>query len=134
VDPFAVIMLGGTAGVVIALLLLGRFYPGSGADVLDWKPTRSPETEAQNDVDELEQLMEVANRRRRRLGQAELTEDTLDQLVQEDAQERTTRSEEYLADLEIEQMLDVKNKRRAAKGLPPISVEEYKARIQGGQL
>lgn len=133
-DPFAVIMLGGTAGVVIALLLLGRFYPGSGADVLDWKPTRSPETEAQNDVDELEQLMAVANRRRRRLGQAELTEDTLDQLVQEDAQERTTRSEEYLADLEIEQMLDVKNKRRAAKGLPPISVAEYKARIEGGQL
>lgn len=133
-DPFAVIMLGGTAGVVIALLLLGRFYPGSGADVLDWKPTRSPETEAQNDVDELEQLMEVANRRRRRLGQVELTEDTLDQLVVESSQERTRRSEEYLADMEIEQMLDVKNKRRAAKGLPPITVAEYKARIEGGQL
>lgn len=133
-DPFAVIMLGGTAGVVIALLLLGRFYPGSGADVLDWKPTRSPETEAQNDVDELEQLMAVANRRRRRLGQVELTEDTLDQLVVESSQERTRRSEEYLADLEIEQMLDVKNKRRAAKGLPPITVAEYKARIEGGQL
>lgn len=127
-------MLGGTAGVVIALLLLGRFYPGSGADVLDWKPTRSPETEAQNDVDELEQLMAVANRRRRRLGQAELTEDTLDQLVVESTAERTRRSEEYLADVEIEQMLAVKNTRRAAKGLPPITVAEYKARIEGGQL
>ena len=127
-------MLGGTAGVVIALYLLGVYYPGNGSDVVDWKPTRSAETEAQNDVDELEQLMEVANRRRRRLGQAELTEDTLDQLVQEDAQERTKRSEDYLADIEIEQMLDVKNKRRAAKGLPPITVAEYKARIEGGQL
>ncbi len=127
-------MLGGTAGVVIALLLLGRFYPGSGADVLDWKPTRTPETEAQNDVDELEQLMAVANRRRRRLGQAELTEDTLDQLVAESSAERTRRSEEYLADIEIEQMLEVKNKRRAAKGLAPITVAEYKARIEGGQL
>ena len=133
-DPFAVIMLGGTAGAVVALYALGRVYPGSGADVLDWKPTRSPETEAQNEVDELAQLMEVANRRRRRLGQAELTEDTLDQLVVESTAERTKRSEEYLADVEIEQMLDVKNKRRAAKGLPPITVAEYKARIEGGQL
>ncbi|PTL56322.1 hypothetical protein [Paraconexibacter algicola] len=133
-DPFAVIMLGGSAGVVVALYLLGRFYPGSGADVVDWKPTRSPEVEAQNDIDDLEALMQVANRRRRRLGQQELTEDTLDQLVQESSAERTRRSEEYLADLEIEQMLEVKNRRRAAKGLPPISAEEYRARIEGDEL
>ncbi|WP_372788482.1 hypothetical protein [Paraconexibacter sp.] len=130
-DPFAVIMLGGTAGLVLALYLLGRMYPGSGADVLDWQPTRSPETEAQNDVDELEQLMAVANRRRRRLGQEELTEDNLDQLVQESSAERTRRSEEYLVDLEIEQMVEAKNARRRAKGLPEITVQEYKQQIEG---
>src|SRR5205085_11504834 len=31
VDPFAAIMLGGVALLVIALVLLGRFYPGSGS-------------------------------------------------------------------------------------------------------
>src|SRR3954447_12335084 len=47
-DPFAVIMLGGTALIVIALMLIGAFHPRSGADVLRWRPTRSPEVEAQN--------------------------------------------------------------------------------------
>ena len=44
----------------------GVFYPGSGAEVLDWNPTRSPELEAQNEIDDLEQMREAANRRRRR--------------------------------------------------------------------
>ena len=30
-DPFAAIMLGGVALLLVVLLLLGRFYPGSGA-------------------------------------------------------------------------------------------------------
>ena len=42
-DPFAAIMLGGVLLLLVALLLLGRFYPGSGARQLDWRPTRSPE-------------------------------------------------------------------------------------------
>ncbi len=132
-DPFAVIMLGGTAGLVVALYLLGRAYPGSGADVLDWKPTRSAETEAQNDIDELDQLMDVANRRRRRLGQPEITQDTLDQLVQESSEERTRRSEEYLADVEIEELVEHRNRRLRAKGLPEMTVEEYKAKIEEEQ-
>jgi len=133
VDPFAVIMLGGTAGLVVALYLLGRAYPGSGADVLDWKPTRSAETEAQNDIDELDQLMEAANRRRRRLGQPLITADTLDELVQESSQERTRRSEEYLADLEITELVEHRNRRLRAKGLPELTVEEYKAMIEEEQ-
>jgi multisubunit Na+/H+ antiporter MnhB subunit len=41
VDPFVVIIFGGVAGLVIALLLLGWLAPGSGAQQLDWRPTRS---------------------------------------------------------------------------------------------
>jgi hypothetical protein len=33
--------------LVGVLLLVGHFYPGSSADLVDWKPTRSPEVEAE---------------------------------------------------------------------------------------
>jgi hypothetical protein len=87
VDPFAAIMLGGVALLVVALLLLGRFYPGSGAQQLDWRPTRSPEVEVQNEIDDLDQMREAVNRRRRARGEAELTEAELHARVAEDQAE-----------------------------------------------
>jgi hypothetical protein len=131
VDPFAVIILGGTAGLVLALYLLGRFYPGSGADQIDWKPTRSVEAEIQNEIDDLDQMLEAANERRRRRGQAELTEEGLRSEINADLGDKVKRREDYLAELEIVQMLEVKNERRRAKGLPELTVEDYKARIEG---
>jgi hypothetical protein len=77
VDPFAVIMLGGVAALVIALLLLGRFYPGSGADQLDWRPTRSADLEVANEIDDLDQMREAVNRKRRARGQPDLTDEDL---------------------------------------------------------
>src|SRR3954452_19342583 len=59
-DPFAAIMLGGTALLVIALMLIGAFHPRSGADVLRWRPTRSPEVEAQNEIDDVDQMLAPA--------------------------------------------------------------------------
>jgi hypothetical protein len=84
VDPFAAIMLGGVLLLLVALLLLGRFYPGSGAQQLDWRPTRSPELEVQNDIDDMDQMREAVNRRRRARGEAELTEHDLRERVAED--------------------------------------------------
>jgi hypothetical protein len=129
-DPFAVIMLGGVGGAFIALYLLGRFYPGSGTDAIRWQPTRTPEQDVQNEIDDLDQMLEAANRRRRRLGKPELTEDTVAAELQEATAEHVKRREEYLAELEVEQMLAIKNKRRARKGLPPITAEEFKASLE----
>jgi hypothetical protein len=84
VDPFAAIMLGGVLLLLVALLLLGRFYPGSGAQQLDWRPTRSPELEVQNEIDDMDQMREAVNRRRRARGEAELTEHDLRERVAED--------------------------------------------------
>jgi hypothetical protein len=77
VDPFALIMLGGVGALVVVLLAIGRFYPGSGADQLDWRPARSPEREVANELEDLEQTREAVNRRRRARGEAELTEEDL---------------------------------------------------------
>ena len=66
------------------LLLVGHFYPGSGADLLDWKPTRSYETEVQLEADDVQQMLDAQNEMRRRRGAPELTRDELDQKVAED--------------------------------------------------
>ncbi|MCW3015725.1 MAG: hypothetical protein JWO02_2817 [Solirubrobacterales bacterium] len=131
-DPFAVIILGGVGGVIVACLLLGRFYPGNGSDVLDWRPTRSPEVEAQNEVDDLQQMLEAANRRRRRRGEPELTEASMRRSVAENVRESHARSDDYMADQEIAQMLEVKNRRRKAKGLPEISAEDFRRELEAG--
>ena len=90
-DPFAAIMLGGVALLVIALVLLGHFYPGSGAEQLDWRPTRSAELEVQNDIDDLAQMREAINVRRRARGDRELTEEEVQARVAEDLRERIER-------------------------------------------
>ena len=40
-------MIVALAALIGAFLMIGKLYPGSGADVIDWKPTRSPEVEAE---------------------------------------------------------------------------------------
>lgn len=68
-------MTGGLAVFVVALLLIGRYYPGSGADVLDWKPARSPERALQDELDDVAQMLEAQNELRRRRGLPDRTED-----------------------------------------------------------
>lgn len=125
------IMLGIVGGLVAGLVLLGLFHPRTGAEALDWRPTRSAEQEIQNEIDDLDQMLEAANARRRRRGEPELTEAGLRASVGVDLAESIKRREDHLADLEVAQMLDAKNARRRAKGLPEITVEEYRAKIAG---
>src|SRR4051812_14631210 len=43
---FMFVTLGAIGVIVLLLVLIARAYPGSGADLVDWKPTRSHELEA----------------------------------------------------------------------------------------
>jgi hypothetical protein len=72
------------AFMIGVLLLVGHFYPGSSADLVDWKPTRSPEVEVQNEIDDIRQMMEAQNEMRRRRGAPEMTEAELQAKVAED--------------------------------------------------
>jgi hypothetical protein len=128
-DPFAVIMTVIVGGLLVILLLLGFFYPGSGARQLDWKPTRSAEVEVQNEIDDLDQMLEAANERRRRRGAEELTEEDLHAQVREDQRESVRRRDDYMAELEIAQMLDRVNERRREKGEPEQTLDELKAEL-----
>lgn len=78
----------GTLGIIAfmigVLLVVGHFYPGSSAGLVDWVPTRSPEVEAQNEIDDIRQMMEAQNEMRRRRGAPEMTEEELHRGVAED--------------------------------------------------
>jgi hypothetical protein len=76
--------LGILAFMVGVLLIVGHYYPGSSADLVDWVPTRSPEVEVQNEIDDLRQMMEAQNEMRRRRGAPEMTEEELHASVAED--------------------------------------------------
>jgi uncharacterized protein YkwD len=80
--------LGVLAFIVGVLVLVGHFYPGSSADLVDWKPTRSPAVEAQNEIDDVRQMLEAQNEMRRRRGAPELSEAEVHAGVAEDQELR----------------------------------------------
>lgn len=67
-------------------LAIGKYHPVSGAEVLDWKPTRSPQVEAELELEDVDQMLEAQNERRRASGRAERTEDDISMQVHEDRQ------------------------------------------------
>jgi hypothetical protein len=91
--------------IVLVLVLLARAYPGSGADLVDWKPTRSHEVEAQLEVDDVQQMIAAQNEYRRKRGAEEITEEDAERMAREDEaiRERARRSYEgRLGELEDE--------------------------------
>ena len=143
-DPLVLIMTAVIGGLLVWLIFLGLYHPRSGADVLQWRPTRSPELEAQNEVDDLEQMLQAANDRRRARGEAELTEEMLQARVLEDRREQNELRAAYLATnddessenvaADIAQMLARVNEGRRRRGEPEWSLAEYRARLDVDSL
>ena len=92
---FIFLTLGMLALIVGALLVIGHFYQGSSADLVDWKPTRSPEVEAQNEIHDLQQMLEAQNEMRRRRGAPEIDEGALRAEVEEEELERLRRGDPF---------------------------------------
>jgi hypothetical protein len=77
--------------LVLALIVAGlvrSFQDHSVRELLDWKPTRSPEVEAQNEVDDVRQMIEAQNEYRRKRGAKEITEADVQRQAAEDQQLR----------------------------------------------
>jgi hypothetical protein len=102
---FILVSAGMIAFIVLCLVLLARAYPGSGADLVDWKPTRSHEVEAQLEIDDVQQMIAAQNEYRRKRGAAEITEEDAERMAREDEaiRERARRSyDDKLGELEDE--------------------------------
>jgi hypothetical protein len=92
VDLFPLIVIGGIAVAVGLLVLLARLYPGTGADLLDWGPSRSYEHEIELEMQDVDQMIEAQNAYRRKRGERELTEDEIRENVARDEVRRLSDS------------------------------------------
>ncbi len=92
-DGFAWLTVGSLIVVVLIFLAIGKWYPGSGAEQVDWKPTRSIETEIELELDDVDQMLEANNARRRASGRAEISEDGLRAEVAAEERRLRERSE-----------------------------------------
>jgi hypothetical protein len=78
-----------TLGLLVLLFLImvaltRAFERNRVADIIDWKPTRSPEVEAQNEVDDVRQMIEAQNAYRRKRGVPEISEEDVERQARED--------------------------------------------------
>ena len=87
-DAFTVVFGGTLAFFVITVVLLGIFSQRSPREYLDWKPTRSPEAEAQNELDDVAQMIEAQNELKRRRGAPEISEEEIQRRVRDDEAEK----------------------------------------------
>jgi hypothetical protein len=68
---FLAMALGFPLVILLLALVGGYLYRGHDAEILDWKPTRSPETEARLHSGEIDQMLTTLNELRRRRGAPE---------------------------------------------------------------
>lgn len=125
VDPFAAIIFGGLAVIVICVWLLGRYYPGSGLEQVGLRSAREiVETREELEAEDLKQMLDAHNVRRRAQGLGPVTVDEMELRVAAELAEQRRRRDSYLADWELDQLLEVTNRRRRARGLPARTPEQ----------
>jgi hypothetical protein len=95
---FALFVVGAFIVLVGVLVAIGRYYPGTGAEQLDWRPTRSHEDEVRLELEDIDQMLELHNERRRRSGRPEITEEDVRAEVEVEERERRHRSHAYRAE------------------------------------
>ena len=81
--------------IVLLLVLLARAYPGSGADLVDWRPTRSYEDEARLETEDVQQMIDAQNEMRRRRGKPELKRSDVSRMAREDQEIRERQRRSY---------------------------------------
>jgi hypothetical protein len=68
---FLVMVIGGPLLILLLAMLAAALYRGTYATLLDWRPTRSPQREAELQHDELDQMLAAQNHYRRKRGAPE---------------------------------------------------------------
>ena len=124
-DPFAAVMLGGLALVIVAMWLVGRFYPGSGLEQLGLRSAREiVETREALEADDLDQMLRAHNARRAARGERTVTAQDVELDLARERHDQERRRRAYVADRELGQLLEATNRRRRARGLPERTSEQ----------
>jgi hypothetical protein len=91
---FMLAATGGLVALALVFIAIGKWYPSTPAEFLDWKPTRSYEDEIELELEDIDQMLEAQNERRRRTGRPELTEDDFRAQVHEHEVDQERRRDE----------------------------------------
>jgi hypothetical protein len=133
VDGFAIAVFGVLAALVLWVVLLGRSASGQGLQQFGLRDARDiVEDREALEAEDLSQMLEAHNARRRRRGEREVTVEDLELQVVADVNEQQRRREALLADRELDQLLEVTNQRRKARGLPERTREEVQREFGSG--
>jgi hypothetical protein len=125
VDPFAIVLLVGLGGLVLWVWAIGRSNHGRGLEPMGLRTARQiTEDREALEAEDLAQMLEAHNARRRRRGEADVTVGDLELRVARDFTDQQRRRERYLADRELDQLLEATNARRRARGLPERTRED----------
>jgi arsenate reductase len=95
VDAFSIIVTVGLGLFLLSILALGLWHPRTGADVLQWRPTRSADLEAQNDIDDVAQMIRAQNALRERHGKAHRTHEEVEAQVRRHQRELAEYADAY---------------------------------------
>lgn len=127
-------MLGFLVALILGILILGRFYPGSGLDQLGLRSAREiTERREELEAEDLEQMLAAHNARRRARGQAEVSLEDVEMRVSRDMHDQAKRREAVLAERELDELLEATNARRRARGLPERTREEVRREFGGDE-
>jgi len=133
VDSFALVLLAGLAILVFWVWFLGRANQNRGMEQFGLRSARQITEEREElEAEDLAQMLEAHNERRRRRGEADVTVADLERRVMQDFHEQRRRREEYLADRELDELLEATNARRRARGLPERTREEVQREFGSG--
>jgi len=128
VDPFAIVLLAGLAAMGLWMWLIGRHAPGSGMEQLGLRSAREiVETREELEAEDLAQMLAAHNARRRARGERELSESDMEMQVMEDLADQRRRRQELASERELDDLLELTNARRRAKGLPERTREQVQA-------
>jgi hypothetical protein len=126
-------MLGLLVALILGILVLGRFYPGSGMEQLGLRSAREiTERREELEAEDLEQMLAAHNARRRARGEREVSLEDVQMRVNRDIHEQAQRREAMLAERELDELLEATNARRRARGLPERTREDVRREYGGG--
>jgi hypothetical protein len=101
VDPFVLVLFGGLVVFVAVIMVIGHFFPGSGAEQLGLKSARQiRETREALEAEDLDQMVAARNARRRARGQAEVSADEIELEVARELGAQERRRLRYIAEQE----------------------------------
>jgi len=140
----AIILIVGIALLVVWVGVSPSFSPRGGLDALGLRSAPEiMERKEALEAEDLAQMMEARNARRRARGEAEISAEDYEMQLMSEINEQRRKDREALdrakaaaqgkaeADAEIEEMLEATNARRRARGLPERTREDVEREFGG---